>query len=738
MRAAHVRAYVDFITQTAAEVPPIASDSEARKGVAKSPAQVSPVALEPDEETKQTQQDELEALSAIFPDEFRLLSAVSDGGDVYQFPICYQLHLDQTDEGMWPPHPLRLEVTYPSTYPQSSPPHIRLAHDNNVLEFSAAQREACLRSMQEAALLEEGMPCVYSCYAAAKEFFESGVMGRVVASLMSDNAADAGTEHTATYSQEVEDEMSTLSLSSVLIRKSSKERIQQCNQQGLNIAASLLEELGMVKVAHQADAEEPATIARLKGGLWLYTIGLVGKPSAGKSTFFNAATAFARQRDDADNLLGGATMAPRPFTTIDPNVGFCLVPAPTGLCPEDDYQGQMTIGSTHGRDHLGRRLLPVLLKDVAGLVPGAYQGRGRGNKFLNDLTDADVLVHVLDASGTADVEGYDLGVEEDGRPNGAASHPLNDMEWIRTELIEWVHANLMHKWDSVKRKGRSKLMGMFSGYGQSQGLLWSVLDAVEKYLEKQEGRDHALDRMDEWDEGDLRRLVSTFLGVRFPMALALNKIDLPTSPEHIRDIQTALPVHGAYTGIPLSARSEMIFIRRRIEHALAGKVGQVGSDPKERLPEGVWSCLKSALSLYEPVLVFPVIDFTDYAPLPGLNRYATSDPSLPSVGMVTCLEAAGGRAPSLWDPLSQQYHFKKAVNQCLRDVLIMKPGSTVDDVFLALKNRKALEGDLIRAEAASEIGSPSRPVPKHQIIDRSHRILKIMTTKKASWQQNHR
>ncbi len=49
--------------------------------------------------------------------------------------------------------------------------------------------------------------------------------------------------------------------------------------------------------------------------------------------------------------------------------------------------------------------VPVTLKDVAGLVPGAYQGRGRGNAFLNDLCDADVLVHVVDASGSTDREG---------------------------------------------------------------------------------------------------------------------------------------------------------------------------------------------------------------------------------------------------------------------------------------------------------------------------------------------
>lgn len=64
---------------------------------------------------------------------------------------------------------------------------------------------------------------------------------------------------------------------------------------------------------------------------------------------------------------------------VDPNVGYCLLPAPIGSCPEENYRGtDLQVGSTHGRDPAGRRLIPVLLKDVAGLVPGAYQGRGRG------------------------------------------------------------------------------------------------------------------------------------------------------------------------------------------------------------------------------------------------------------------------------------------------------------------------------------------------------------------------
>ena len=78
-------------------------------------------------------------------------------------------------------------------------------------------------------------------------------------------------------------------------------------------------------------------------------------------------------------------------------------------------------------------------------------------QFLNDLTDADVLIHVVDASGSADTEGNDVGCGEDGEINAAGSHPLKDLSWIRNELVEWVYANLMYKWDSIQRRGRSKV-----------------------------------------------------------------------------------------------------------------------------------------------------------------------------------------------------------------------------------------------------------------------------------------
>lgn len=90
----------------------------------------------------------------------------------------------------------------------------------------------------------------------------------------------------------------------------------------------------------------------------------------------------------------------------------------------------------------GKRSVPIELLDVAGLVPGAHEGKGLGNKFLDDLRHADALVHVVDVSGTTDAEGkatrgYD---------------PAQDIVWLRGEIVSWIEGNLLDKWASIKRR----------------------------------------------------------------------------------------------------------------------------------------------------------------------------------------------------------------------------------------------------------------------------------------------
>lgn len=123
----------------------------------------------------------------------------------------------------------------------------------------------------------------------------------------------------------------------------------------------------------------------------------------------------------------------------------------------------------------GRRSVPIELLDVAGLVPGAHQGKGLGNKFLDDLRHADALIHVVDVSGTTDAEGK----------NTRGYDPSVDIAWLRSEIVAWIRGNLMEKWGSIKRRhiavkatAVETLQNQFSGYGSTSSVVARTLDRL--------------------------------------------------------------------------------------------------------------------------------------------------------------------------------------------------------------------------------------------------------------------
>jgi ribosome-binding ATPase YchF (GTP1/OBG family) len=184
-----------------------------------------------------------------------------------------------------------------------------------------------------------------------------------------------------------------------------------------------------------------------------------------------------------------------------------------------------------------------MLLDVAGLVPGAHEGRGLGNKFLDDLRQADALIHVVDVSGTTDAEGkatrgYD---------------PLNDIEWLQEEIFCWIEGNLKERWGSIKRRHTATksstvdtLQNQFSGYG-------STTDLVARAISKMN-----LPPLEKWTDEDINNVVKAFTREKFPTVLALNKIDHPDADKNVTKI---LKKHADSKAVLTSAVSE-VFIRK--------------------------------------------------------------------------------------------------------------------------------------------------------------------------------
>ncbi|AKU17692.1 redox-regulated ATPase YchF [Luteipulveratus mongoliensis] len=130
------------------------------------------------------------------------------------------------------------------------------------------------------------------------------------------------------------------------------------------------------------------------------TIGIVGLPNVGKSTMFNALT--------KNNVLA----ANYPFATIEPNVGVVPLPDPRLTTLAEIFSSEKILPAT------------VSFVDIAGIVRGASEGEGLGNKFLANIREADAICQVVRAFVDDDVTHVD----------GKVS-PQSDMETINTELI---------------------------------------------------------------------------------------------------------------------------------------------------------------------------------------------------------------------------------------------------------------------------------------------------------------
>lgn len=252
-------------------------------------------------------------------------------------------------------------------------------------------------------------------------------------------------------------------------------------------------------------------------------IGLVGKPSAGKSTFFKAAT------------LMDILIASYPFATIKPNTGVGYVRI-NCLCKDLNTKCNPRTGSCNGEI----RFVPVELMDVAGLVEGASEGKGLGNQFLNDLSRADAFIHVVDISGTTDSEGKE-----------GTGDPLKDVEMLEHELDLWYLSILKKVWKvfartlQIEKKELSKAIAkQFTGLNIKEE---NVIQALKKLKFDEE-------KPDQWTDEQLLKFSHELRHLTKPMIIAANKIDKPNSKENYDRLVEKYP---ELIIIPCSADSEL-------------------------------------------------------------------------------------------------------------------------------------------------------------------------------------
>jgi len=298
-------------------------------------------------------------------------------------------------------------------------------------------------------------------------------------------------------------------------------------------------------------------------------IGLVGKPSVGKSTFFKAST------------LAEVEIASYPFTTIKANHGIGYVKVD---CIDKEFKTQCN--PNHGFCIHSKRFVPIDLMDVAGLVPGASEGKGLGNQFLDDLRQADVFIQIVDLSGTTDetgkpVENYDI---------------TKDIIFLEDELDKWFLGILMKVWKSFARKAEME----DEDFAKAVVNQFSGLKVKEEHVKRVLSRLNFSGQPSRWNNKQLLEFASEIRKESKPMIIAANKIDMPNGKDNYDKLKKKFPNKVI---IPCSADSELALReaakREIIEYVPGARDFEIKKDLNEKQKEALNKIKKNILDEYE-------------------------------------------------------------------------------------------------------------------------------------------
>lgn len=319
----------------------------------------------------------------------------------------------------------------------------------------------------------------------------------------------------------------------------------------------------------------------------------------GKTTFFSAAT------------MAPVEIANYPFTTIEANKGVGYVRAP---CPCKELAVKCDPRNSGCVD--GTRMVPVEMLDVAGLVPDAWQGKGLGNRFLDDLRQADALINVIDVSGSTDIEGIS------GKPGD--HDPREDVSFLAKEIEMWIKSILESGFAKMART--AKMAG-----AKPEGILHERLAGLNMTEAQIKAAVREVDPPADptkWDDSVLLALSKSIREFSKPLIVAMNKADI--APPGNVDLVTsmgcdAVPVMaetelalkkaeaaGIVDYVP-GSRTFSVAQNAKLNDAQRGALEYMAKNMEKYGGTGVQECLeKAAFKTLKLIVVYPVEDESHY------------------------------------------------------------------------------------------------------------------------------